>query len=77
MIEQTILQKALASIETLDGRKSKFEAWMESIKNAAQISGQNAICKVISKFTASPLSTANRLKRNYPCNTLSFHLIFM
>ena len=37
MIEQTIIQAALASIEMFDGTKSKFETWTESIKNAVQI----------------------------------------
>ena len=40
MIEQTIIQAALSSIETFDGTKSEFEAWTESGENAEQISGQ-------------------------------------
>ena len=43
MIEQTIIQAALSSIETFNGTKSKFEASTESTENAAQISGQNVI----------------------------------
>ena len=39
---------------------------MESIENAAQISGQNAICIDFSKLTGSPPSTANRLKTRSP-----------
>ena len=62
MIEQTITQTALASIETFHGTKSKLEVWMESIKNAVQISGQNTVCIAFSKLLGSPLSTANRLK---------------
>ena len=62
MIEQTIIQDALASIATFDGTKSKFEDLMESIKIAAQISGQNTICIAFSKLTGSPLLTPNRLK---------------
>ena len=42
MTKQMIIQATLASIDMFDGTKSKFEAWMESIKNAAQISGQIA-----------------------------------
>ena len=45
MIEQTMIQAALSSIVTLDGTKSKFEVWMESIENAAKISHWNAIWK--------------------------------
>ena len=44
MIEQTIIQAALTSIETFVGTKNKLEASIESIKNAVQISGQNVIC---------------------------------
>ena len=62
MIEQTTIQAALASIECFDGTKGKFEAWMESIENEVQISGQNAICIAFSKLIGSPLWTANRLK---------------
>ena len=32
MVEQTIIQAALTSIEMFDGTKSKFEAWMEAIE---------------------------------------------
>ena len=88
MIEQTIIQAALTSIETLDVTKSKLEAWTEFIKNAVQISGQNAVHIAFTKLTGSPLLTANRLKtrspkhgwnlkRNYQCNTLSLNLIPM
>ena len=51
MMEQTIIQAALTSIEMLDGAISKFKAWMEAIENAAQISGQNAICIAFSYLT--------------------------
>ena len=58
MITQTRIQAALASLEMVDERKSKFEFWMESIKNAVQISGQNIICIAFSKLTGSLLLTA-------------------
>ena len=35
MVEQTIIQAALTSMEMFKGTKSKFEAWMETIKNMA------------------------------------------
>ena len=66
MKEQTIKKTALPSTEMSDGIKSKFEAWMESIKYAAQMSGQNTICIAFSKLTSSPLLTANRLKAISP-----------
>ena len=62
MIEQTIIQATLSSIETLDGTNSKFKAWAESIQNTAQIFGQTTLCIVFSKMTGSPLSSAYRLK---------------
>ena len=62
MIEQTIIQVALSSIETFDGTKSKFEAWTESIENAVQIFGQIPGHIAFAKLTGAPLSTANRLK---------------
>ena len=37
MFEQTIIQAAVSSIETYIQTKSKLEAWMKSIENAAQI----------------------------------------
>ena len=43
MIEHTIIQAASASREMFDRTKGKYEAWTEFIKNAAQISGQNAM----------------------------------
>ena len=43
MIEQTIIQAALTSIEKFDGMKSKFEAQTEAVENAAQIFGKNVI----------------------------------
>ena len=49
MIEQTIMQAALTSIEMFQGTKRKSEAWTESIENAVQISGQNAMSIAFSK----------------------------
>ena len=62
MIDQTIIQAALSSIEICDGTKSKFEAWTQSIENATQILGQSTTCIAFSKLSGSPLSTANKLK---------------
>ena len=62
MIEWTIKQAALSSIETFKGTKSKFEVWTKSIQNAVQISGQNMICITFSILTDSTLWTPNRLK---------------
>ena len=42
-IDQTIIQAALSLKETFNGTTNKFEAWTESIENAAQISGQDIL----------------------------------
>ena len=41
MVEQCITQAAVSSVETFDGTEIKFVSWIASMKNAAQISGQN------------------------------------
>ena len=69
IIDQTIIQATLASIETFNGTKSQFEAWTESIENTEQISDQNTIQIAFSKLTDSPLLTANRLKTRLPTLT--------
>ena len=66
MIEQTIIQAVLSGRETIDGTKSKFEVWVESIENAVPISGQNTMHITLSTLTGSLLSTANRLKARSP-----------
>ena len=65
MTQQTIVQ-TLASTETFDGIKTKFEAQTGPIKNAVPISGQNAVCIAFSKSTGSPHLTVNRLKARSP-----------
>ena len=37
MTEQTIKQAALSSIQTFNGKESKFDTWTKSIENAVQI----------------------------------------
>ena len=66
MVEQTILQAALALREMFNGTKSKFKAWTEAVENVAEISGQNAIWIAFSNVTAFPLLTVNRLKTMSP-----------
>ena len=55
-----MIQATLLSIDTFDGTKTKFEAWVESKENAVQSSGQDAICTAFSKLISFPLLTANR-----------------
>ena len=38
MVEQPIIQAVTSSVKTFDGTKSKFELWIASVENAAQIS---------------------------------------
>ena len=44
MIDHTIIQAALSSIEAFNGTKGKFRALTESIEKAAQILGESTIC---------------------------------
>ena len=46
--------------------KKQIQSLGRCYQNAAQISGQNAICIAFSKLIGSPLSTANRLKTRSP-----------
>ena len=43
MADQAIIQAAISLVETFDGNKNKFEAWITSVENAAQISGQDIL----------------------------------
>ena len=66
MVEQTILQLSLASIEMFYGTKKNFEAWMQATKNVAQISGQYTIHIAFSRLLGSPSLTANSSKTMSP-----------
>ena len=35
MVDQAIIQAAICSVETFDGNKNKFEAWIALVENAA------------------------------------------
>ena len=43
MAHQAIIQAAISLVETFDGDKNKFEAWITSVENAAQISSQDIL----------------------------------
>ena len=49
MVEQPIIQTVISSVETFNDTK-KFESWITSVENAAQISGQNILCIAFSKM---------------------------
>ena len=50
MVDQPIIWAAMSSIETFDGNKNKFETWIASVENVAQISGQDILEKAFSKM---------------------------
>ena len=62
MVEQPIIHAAMSSVEMFDGTKSKFESWIASVENAAQISKQNILCIAFSKMIGSQLTSAYRLR---------------
>ena len=62
MSDQDIIQVAISSVETFDGNKTKFEAWITSAENTAQISGQDMLWIAFSKMMGSPLTSAYRLR---------------
>ena len=37
------IQAAISSVETDDGNKNKFEAWIMSVESTAHISGQDIL----------------------------------
>ena len=49
-------------VEMFDGIKCKFESWIASVKNVAQISKQEIIYLAFSKMIGSPLTLAHRLR---------------
>ena len=56
MADQAIIQVAISSVETTDGDRNKFEAWITLVKNATQISGQDIMQIAFSKMIGSPLA---------------------
>ena len=61
-----IIQAAISLVETFDGDKKKFETWIRSVENAAQISGQDIIWIAFPKMIGSPLISAHRLREGSP-----------
>ena len=66
MVEKPIIQVVISSVETFDGTKSKFESWIASVENAAQVSGQNILYIALWKMVGSPLTSAHRLRDQVP-----------
>ena len=66
MAGQTIIQTVISSVETFDGNKNNFEAWIASLENAVQISGQDILQTAISKIVGLPLIPAHRLRDRSP-----------
>ena len=66
VMEQSIIQAAISSVETYDGTKSKSEAWTASVENAAQVSKQSILHISFSKMIGPPLTSACRLRDHFP-----------
>ena len=66
MADQAIIQAALSSVKTFDGDIYKFEAWITSVENAAQISGQDILWIAFPKMIGSPLTSAHILRDKSP-----------
>ena len=62
MVKQPIIQEAISYMEAFNGPKSKFESWIGSVENAAQISGQNILCIAFLKMVGSSLMSSDRLR---------------
>ena len=41
MTDQALIQASVSLVETFDGNKNKYQAWITSVENAAQISSQH------------------------------------
>ena len=66
MVEQPIIQAAISTVETFNGAKSKFEALVASVENAAQISKQAILCITFSEMIGPLLTSAHRLRDHLP-----------
>ena len=62
VVEQPNIQAAISPVETFNGNKSKFEFWITSVENAAQILGQKMLYTAFSKMVGSTLMSAHRLR---------------
>ena len=66
MVEQSIIQAVISSVEMFDDTKSKFESQIASLENVAQISGQDILNIAFTKMVGSPLTLACRLRVHLP-----------
>ena len=62
IVEQPIIQAVISSVKMFDGTKSKFESWITSGENAAQILKQYILHKAFSMIIESPLTSSHSLK---------------
>ena len=66
IVDQAIIQQAISSVETFDVNRNKCEAWITSVENAAQISGEDVSQIAFSKMIGSPLTSTHRLRDASP-----------
>ena len=66
IVEQSIIQASNSSVDTFYGYKIKFESWITSVENAAQILGQNILFIAFSKMVGSPFTSTYRLRDCLP-----------
>ena len=66
MVDQPIIYTAIFSVETFDGNKNRFEVWIVSAENAAQIYSQDILRIAFSKMAGSSLTSAHRLRDRSP-----------
>ena len=62
MVEQHVIQAVISSVGTFNGTNSKFESWVMSVENAAQILWQNFLQIAFPTMVGSPLMSAHRLR---------------
>ena len=63
---QAIIQAVISLVETFDGYRNKFEAWITSFENAVQISSHDILWITFSKMIRSPLTSAHWLREGTP-----------
>ena len=72
MVEQPIIQAVVSSVEMFGSMKSKFESWIPSVENVAQISKQDILCIAFYKIIGPPLTSAHRLRDCLPYLTWNY-----
>ena len=56
----------MASVDSFDGDRNNFEAWIALVENAVQLTGQHILQIAFSKMVGSPVTSAYRLRNGSP-----------